>query len=473
MVIILGFAVLGSVFMYRVNLFSAQEKQTQLDKAVSQSVGFMQNYIMFSGLPDATIKLPNGLSISVRPEAQLMQNLAQLAADGGGHIFVADSAGQTTYVSSWEYGCRKQSQGIIAQAAVDEILRTGVYGMRVGNFYGALTGLCFVQGEGVYLEGELVAMVFAAIPPDNVLYHNLSQVFLLLTLVVLFVVLVVTIVVVRGLLRPLSQMANVARAFVRGDFSARVPLPARQDELYDMTVSFNSMAEAMENAENNRRGLIASVSHDLRTPMTTIGGFVDGILDGTIKPENQEKYLRIVSDEVKRLARMASSMVEVSRLESGERDLSRVVFDMSELVRRVVISFEHKLALGGVEVALDIPDTASMNGDHDSLFQVVYNLMDNAVKFTEKGGTITIFMEEKGGSLKFHIINTGGEIKPEDQKRIFDRFFKGDQSRNTSGSGSGLGLYIARTVINRHNGDIYVKSGNGKTEFVFTLPTEL
>jgi len=471
-VIILGFAVLGSIFMYRVNHFSAQEKQAQLDKTVSQSAGFVQTYTMLSGIPNAIINLPGGVSMSVQPEKQLMQNLAQLAVDGGGHVFVVDSSGQYMYVSSWEYGCRKQSQGYVAQAALDEILQTGSYGVRVSDFYGALTGLCFIQGAGVYLEGELVAMVFAAIPPNNVLYHNLSQVFLRLTLVVLLVVLVVTIVVVRGLLRPLSQMTNVARAFVRGDFSARVPLPARQDELHDMTVSFNSMAEAMENAENNRRGLIASVSHDLRTPMTTIGGFVDGILDGTIKPENQEKYLRIVSDEVKRLARMANSLVEVSRLENGERALTRVVFDMSELVRRVVISFEHKLALGGIEVVLDIPDTANVSGDHDSLFQVVYNLMDNAVKFTEPGGTITLFMEEKGGSLRLHIINTGGEIRLEDQKRIFDRFFKGDQSRNTSGSGSGLGLYIAKTVINRHDGDIYVKSGNGKTEFVFTLPAE-
>jgi signal transduction histidine kinase len=239
-----------------------------------------------------------------------------------------------------------------------------------------------------------------------------------------------------------------------------------------MTVSFNRMADAMENAEENRRGLIASVSHDLRTPMTTIGGFVDGILDGTIKPENQTKYLHIISDEVKRLSRLASSMVEVSRLESGTRVMTRAVFDMSELVRRVVISFEQKLSEKRIEVTLDIPDTQNMNGDHDGMFQVVYNLMDNAVKFTDIGGSITIFMEEKAGKIKFHIVNTGGEIPAEDLRRIFDRFFKGDQSRNTSGAGSGLGLYIVKTIVGRHGGDVYAQSHGGKTEFVFTVPTD-
>ena len=236
-----------------------------------------------------------------------------------------------------------------------------------------------------------------------------------------------------------------------------------------MTMGFNSMAESMQNTEETRRELIASVSHDLRTPMTTIAGFVDGMLDGTIKPEKQAYYLKIISDEIKRLARLANSMLAVSRLESG-RELEKSVFDVSEMVRRIIIGFEQKLTEKRIEVELDIPENQNIKAEHDSFFQAVYNLMDNAVKFTDVGGTITVYMAENAGKLQFNIINTGSEIPPEKLRFIFDRFFKGDTSRNRNSTGSGLGLYITKTVIKQHGGDIFVRSNENKTEFCFTIP---
>ena len=225
----------------------------------------------------------------------------------------------------------------------------------------------------------------------------------------------------------------------------------------------------MENNEETRRGLIASVSHDLRTPMTTIAGFVDGILDGTIKPEKQEYYLRIISDEIKRLARLANSMLAVSRLESGKVG-EKTHFDLSEMLRRIIIGFEQPLSQKHIDVELDIPESQTILAEHDSFFQAVYNLIDNAVKFTPEGGKITIYLAEKNGKLQCNIINTGSEIPPEKLKFIFDRFYKGDTSRNRNSSGAGLGLYITKTVITQHGGDIFVRSGEGKTEFCFTIP---
>ena len=237
-----------------------------------------------------------------------------------------------------------------------------------------------------------------------------------------------------------------------------------------MTVSFNQMADAIENMENQRRDLIANVSHDLRTPMTTIGGFIDGILDGTIKPEKQEYYLNIVSEEIKRLSRLANSMVEVSRLESGERALSKTAFDISEMVRRIVLGFERQLSDHQIDVDLDIPDKLEITADHDAIFQVVYNLMDNAVKFTDEGGKIIVYLSSKSGRMQFNIVNTGPGIGPEAIDHIFERFYKGDRSRGKKVTSSGLGLYIVKTLVNRHGGDIYAKSGNGQTEFCFTIP---
>ena len=291
----------------------------------------------------------------------------------------------------------------------------------------------------------------------------------MMTFIVLTATLIVTILAVRTTVKPLKQMAVAARSYSRGDFSARVPLPKRQDELYDMTLSFNNMANAMENVENNRRTMLASVSHDLRTPMTTIGGFVDGILDGTIRPEQQEQYLRIISEEVKRLGRMANSLLAISRLESGN-DLQKSTFDLSEMIRRIIIGFEKQLEEKRIDGDLEIPESLTVVADHDALFQVVYNLMDNAMKFIDEGGTLTIFLEESGGKARFHIINTGAEIPPEKLPHIFERFYKGDGSRTGCKNGSGLGLYIVKTVINRHGGDVYAKSSEGKTEFCFSLP---
>jgi len=143
------------------------------------------------------------------------------------------------------------------------------------------------------------------------------------------------------------------------------------------------------------------------------------------------------------------------------------------MVRRIIIGFEQQLKEKKIQLELDLPETLTLKAEHDSFFQAVYNLVDNAVKFTPPGGCITVYLEEKNGKLQFNIVNTGSEIPKEMQKHIFDRFYKGDTSRSRNSTGSGLGLYITRTVIQRHGGDIYVRSGEGRTEFCFTVPRNL
>ena len=357
-----------------------------------------------------------------------------------------------------------------------KILIWGAEKKYIGKFF----RFCLTKGEkaGKKLAGSagrgglLVSlMLFVAIPNDNsaTLFFRLSRIFMTMTFLVLLGTLIVTIIIVQSTVKPLRQMARAARSYSRGDFSVRVPLPKREDELYEMSLSFNNMANAMENIETNRRTMMASVSHDLRTPMTTIGGFVDGILDGTIRPEQQRQYLEIISEEVKRLTRMANSLLSISRLEDGNA-LRKTPFDFSEMVRRIIIGFEKQLEAKEIEGDLTIPESLTVVADHDALFQVVYNLMDNALKFIDQGGTLTIYLEETGGKARFHIINTGSEIPADQLPYIFERFYKGDSARTGVKNGSGLGLYIVKTVINKHGGDVYAKSSGGKTEFCFSLP---
>lgn len=462
LVIVLGFTVLGSAFIYQVNRFSMEEKQQQLSDASHRAAQSTLAYF----------QMRDGADWQDKFNANYRVAMNMLAADCGGTIFVGDEEGKLLFIANSD-GCYSQEQTglMLPTVAMQELLDSGTCTQK-STFYGYLSAVSYVMGKVVRdTRDRSVGVVFVCVPAQSTaaLFLNLSRVFILMTITVLLLTLIATIVVVRNMVKPMKDMAVAARRFAAGDYSARAPLPRHQDELYDMTMSFNSMAESMQNTEETRRELIASVSHDLRTPMTTIAGFVDGILDGTIKPERQSHYLQIISDEIKRLSRMANSMLAVSRLESS-RELERTVFDVSEMVRRIIIGFEQKLTEKHIEVELDIPESLNLKAEHDSFFQAVYNLLDNALKFTPEGGRITVYMAENAGKLQVNILNTGSPIPPEKLRFIFDRFYKGDTSRNRNSTGSGLGLYITKTVIKQHGGDIFVRSDQEKTEFCFTIP---
>ncbi len=458
-VICVSFAALGSTFTYQINGFALQEKmnmlQDTMERAAESTVLFLESSM------DA---------MQLQPAAKLYRStMTQLADDNDATIFVTDQAGKMLLVATRD-GCYAQNGGVIPQKAVETVADKGSY-YELSDLGGYLPGSHFVSGTVAALPGEPEILVFAAISSDSTLlfFVNILSTFLLMTAIVLTLTLIVTYFVTWNQVMPLRVIAGASRRFARGDHSVRIPLPRHRNEVYEMAVSFNHMADAIEQHQTMQRDLIANVSHDLRTPMTTIGGFVDGILDGTIPPDRQAHYLRIVSDEIKRLSRLANGMVTMSKMESGD-ELIRAPFDMSEMVIRIALSFEQKINDKRVELDLDIPDSCPVNGNHDALFQVVYNLFDNALKFVDEEGELKILMAVRSGRLQFNIRNTGSEIDPESLKHIFDRFYKSDKSRGRNPHGSGLGLYIAKTVIGRHGGDIYARSGDGKTEFCFEIP---
>ena len=468
-IMVLSFVLLGGLFLLKVNQFAAAEKQeildSALDKAVESTVIYIQSRIDMEGTGDQ-------LSIN-RVFMLYRNNMVQIAEDCGGTVIACEGNGSIIFITDKD-GFVEFNQGEMApQRVINNIDDNKVYS-GVSNFGGYLNESSFLLGtKRDIIKGESI-YIFAAVPATGNLdlFGKLSQYFVIMTFCVLLITLLVTIIVVRRTVKPLKEMAQAARRFARGEFSVRVPLPKSKTEMYELASSFNNMAESVENVEMTRRGLVANVAHDLRTPMTTIAGFVDGIIDGTIKADKQEYYLRIVSDEVKRLSRMASSILETSRLESGEKALNYTTFDISETVRRIIISFEQKLSEKNIELELDIPDRLNVSADHDSMFQVIYNLVDNALKFIDMNGRLDISVFEKSERLYFSISNSGAEISEENKKYIFDRFFKGERSRTDSRSGSGLGLYIVKTIINRHGGDVGVKSENNITKFTFDIPVK-
>ena len=206
--------------------------------------------------------------------------------------------------------------------------------------------------------------------------------------------------------------------------------------------------------------------------MTTISGFADGILDGTIPKEQEEKYLISIRDETRRLSRLVRNMLDVSRTKAASADPKRrTVFDLTELVLENLLSFEKRATEKNLDVDPQFPENRLMvQADKDGITQVIYNLLDNAVKFSKAGSCITLRLYKEGQKAYVSVKDEGETIPPDDLPYIFDRFHKSDRSRSMDKDGVGLGLYLVKTIINSHDEDIAVKSENGITEFVFTLP---
>ncbi len=342
---------------------------------------------------------------------------------------------------------------------------------------GTLDGLYespqYVASTPVVVRSRVLGYVFVT-SPASVLAQTLKDNLKIYALSVLGALLLSSAVVywmTYRFVRPLRQMAGSMRRYAQGDFSARVTVKGK-DEVAQLADALNHMAVSLSSVETMRRSFVANVSHELKTPMTTISGFMDGMLDGTIPPERHSYYMKIVSDEVKRLSRLVRSMLELSRIDSGELRMNKVPLDLTELTCNVLVSFEQRIEAKSLHITgLESCGKMTMQGDYDLMGQVLYNLLDNAVKFTNDGGGIDIRMRRENGVITVAIRNSGDGIPVDEMPQIFERFYKSDRSRSLDKNGMGLGLYIVKTVIGLHQGEISVRSVPGEfTEFSFWVP---
>jgi signal transduction histidine kinase len=268
-------------------------------------------------------------------------------------------------------------------------------------------------------------------------------------------------------------MSHAAKSFAAGKFDVRVPVHGN-DEVAELATAMNNMAQSLEALDKMRTSFMANVSHDLRTPMTTISGFIDSILEGAIPAEQQSYYLGIVSEEVKRLSRLVTQLLDLSRIQAGDRKFVSAPFDVCEVSRLILISFEQKIDAKRLEVEFECDDEHMyVLADRDAMYQIVYNLVDNAVKFSREHGALRICIDrvKRGQKIRLRIYNEGQGIAKEDLPYVFERFYKSDKSRGLDKKGVGLGLYIAKTIIEAHHESISVDSEAGAwCEFTFTLP---
>ena len=335
----------------------------------------------------------------------------------------------------------------------------------------------FVGGVSVVspTTGKVLGSVFTVSSGDTVdaLWRTFAGLLVMTALVVLMISFVATSVTTMRQIKPIREMAQATRCYAEGDFDIRMNDYGRDDEIGELAASFNNMAERLQQTERQRREFIANISHELKTPMTTIAGYTDGILDGTILPENEKQYLQIIANESRRLSRLVRRMLDVSQLQAMDPLRNGNHFDICESMRRVLISMEKKINDRHLDVEADIPDEPILVlGDNDMITQVLYNLLENAAKFAREGSTLYLGVTMMDGKARVTVRNVGDTIPAEELPLLFERFHKSDKSRSEDKDGYGLGLYIVKTILQQHKEDISVTSENGVTTFTFSLRVE-
>ncbi|MDO5400009.1 MAG: ATP-binding protein [Eubacteriales bacterium] len=457
-ILLVALTILGASFQLQVNRFL---KDT--------AVGQMQQDAQVIANLAAAYSLDGSLN-----SHEFLLNLDVVSKVTDSDAVICDENGNVILCSDALTGCEHQGLRLNADYMKKVIANGG--DTATGTIRGLYSDQRYVVSAPI-LSGDRVSGVVVVSTPTSGTTAIMNQISNLFLTAAIFVVLISVLAVTafaRRESKPLRDLAQAANAFGHGDLDARVRVEENSsEEMEELALAFNNMAVSLQKSEYQRQEFVANVSHELKTPMTTISGYVDGILDGTIPPDRRDHYLHIVSDETKRLSRLVRSMLDISQLqkEEGIPEEKKIHFDLEECAGQVLITFEKKITDKKLNVQVDMPEHPVYTmASPDYITQVIYNLLDNAVKFCPEGGALGLKIREGGSKAYVSISNDGKTIPPEELPLVFDRFHKLDKSRSENRDGWGLGLYIVKTIVCSHGENISVTSRDGKTEFTFTMP---
>ena len=465
LIIAISFAILSGIVSTMIMNYSSETELDAIYNAASTVKQHLEvQYMMYrtenpelnfkTYLRESRSDIQTSMSVLVRYAGDLM-------------ILVTDTKGKILLSSDAD---APYENGVLPDGALNDALR-GYYQGK-SDLGGVLPDAYMLQGMPIYAEDEIVGTVFTFLSRSatgdiiNVMIKTIVMVCLWVMLAALIAVYFIS----ERIIRPLKEISLAAKKFAKGKFDVRVPVIGH-DEVAELAVAFNNMASSLAGLEEMRRTFLGNVSHDLRTPMTTIAGFIDGIIDGAIPEEKHGYYLELIAGEVKRLSRLVSTLLDISRIQAGDRKFNKVSFDICEMARLIVISFEQKLDEKKLDVEFDCDEeNMFVYADRDAIYQVLYNICDNGVKFSRENGKYKIKLTKRDKKVFVSVYNEGQGIPEEELPSVFDRFYKSDRSRGLDKTGVGLGLYIAKTVMDAHGEEIWVKSVYGEyCEFVFTL----
>lgn len=344
---------------------------------------------------------------------------------------------------------------------------------RRGNFYNYFTGETLSVLSPITVNYKVRGYVLIHKPVSSIIsYTNGLTVISYQTLALLFIAAFIVLGLFTWIVYiPIQKITRGAKAYAKGDFETQIDVHSG-DEIGYLAASLNYMANELHTLEDDQRKFISNVSHDFRSPLTSIKGYVEAILDGTIPPEMQEKYLNIILFETNRLNKLTQSLLELNKYGSHGIMLDITNFDINYTIRMTARTFEGICTEKHISFDLILSgETLYVCADMSKIQQVIYNLIDNAIKFSHPDSSITIETTEKNEKVFVSVKDTGIGIPKDSIKKIWERFYKTDLSRGKDKKGTGLGLSIVKEIISAHGENINCISTEGVgTEFIFTLP---
>lgn len=356
--------------------------------------------------------------------------------------------------------------------AIQEVFKGNVIKIETG-FEEYFATPVLTIGYPIEILGNIEYALFIHTPMPQIL-KTIDEVRIIILKVVSvtgLIILGVIYLISRQMTKPLKEMNEVAKKIANGEFDKRISIEAG-DEIGELAASLNYMARELDKIEENRKSFIANVSHDMRSPLTSIQGFVTAILDGTIPPEKQEKYLNIVLNESQRMIKMTNDILELNKLEEGNLPLKKMEFDIHEMIKDILANFEQLIREKDIQVNLLLEHKEEIVfADPEKIVRVIQNLLDNAFKFVNIKGTIEIETVCNANKVWVYVKNSGAAIPLEEQHSIWERFYKADLSRGKDKKGMGIGLVIVKEIIKQHNEEIKISSNEGEmVQFYFSLP---
>lgn len=421
---------------------------------------------------EITLEVANSLFVGQLNQNRLSEDLRILDKFLDAKIWVVDENGVI-------YGVSEVNEDNYLGQKIDgskqQLLRAGSSIYERGNFGGMLTGQSLIVGYPIFYGGTFKGsvIVHASLPEVKKTFRDIYQMTLWAIILSGIIAYILLYIQIKKISTPLKEIAQAARIIAGGEFQKRLQIDTK-DEIEELSKSFNHMAESLEKIEENRRNLIANISHDLRSPMTTIRGFIEGILDGTIPQEKHQYYLDIVLTESKRLIKITNDLLELSSIQQGEVVVRKASFELNEIIRQKLLSYEQQITKKKLNVKLILcDDHTNVYADASLTERVLSNLLDNAIKFTPEKEQIIIKTINQNDKIWIEITNTGVSISEDELKKIWERFHKGDVSRGEHKSGFGLGLSIVMEMLNLQEEKIWVNSKDQKVTFTFTITKTL
>lgn len=465
LIIFISFALLALVISSNNYMVTLESRSEMVDRA-AKSVSTMMTEIY---KPDSADELSAIMSQPTGFMLDYLNHIADISEDM--RIFVFDSKGALL-------GCSKGENFPLLGTSLKEtqlsVLMSGDVLVGHDNMGGVLKERSIYHGEpimnnsGTTVIGSVVVCSSSRVV--DALVVGTVKTIVLASLWVFLAALVAVYFMSERIIGPLKDMSRAAKSYAAGNFDIRIPVRGT-DEVAELATAFNQMATGLQSFEELRRSFLANVSHDLKTPMTTISGFIDGILSGAIPPESQTEYLERIKSEVLRLSRLVRQLLDLSRIQAGDRQFEFISFDICEVARQILLSFEQRIDEKKLNVEFNCDeDRMRVIADKDAIHQILYNICDNAVKFSNDRGKLRIDIYARDKKIHVSVYNEGQGIPKEDIPFVFERFYKSDKSRGLDKSGVGLGLYISKTIIDAHGETITAESDQGKyCKFEFTL----